>query len=241
MLSDLMKVRRATTIAEVVDIMEMLDRELSDADGLWWFNHLYLRVTLAVRSAVTTTTFRDPAFLERLDVVFANLYFSALAAGETNVEAAPPAWRPLLQERRTPGIARIQFALAGMSAHINRDLPEGIVQSFLALGGDPLTDRVRERDFESVNDILERVETQVKGEFAVGLVGEIDRLGGPVDDALAMWKVRAARSAAWTNAQVLWGLRGTPLLRDRFFVKLDRLIGMTARGLLIRRVTLPIA
>jgi hypothetical protein len=62
-----------------------------------------------------------------------------------------------------------------------------------------------------------------------------------VDDALAMWKVRAARSAAWTNAQVLWGLRGTPLLRDRFFVKLDRLIGMTAPRLLIRRVTLPIA
>ena len=64
--------------------MTTLDRELSDADGLWWFNHLYLRVTLAVRSAVTTTTFRDPAFLERLDVVFANLYFDAVAAGDAD-------------------------------------------------------------------------------------------------------------------------------------------------------------
>ena len=225
------------SIDEVVAVMTALDACLPDDDGVKWFNRLYLRVTTGVRATIADAVFEDAAFLTRLDVVFANLYFSALAAGETNVEAAPPAWRPLLQERRTPGIARIQFALAGMSAHINRDLPEGIVQSFLALGGDPLTDRVRERDFESVNDILERVETQVKGEFAVGLVGEIDRLGGPVDDALAMWKVRAARSAAWTNAQVLWGLRGTPLLRDRFFLKLDRLIGMTARGLLVRRVT----
>jgi hypothetical protein len=46
-----------------------------------------------------------------------------------------------------------------------------------------------------------------------------------VDDAVAMWKVRAARSAAWTNAQVLWGLRGVPRLRDRFF---DRLDGLTS-------------
>jgi hypothetical protein len=80
------------------------------------------------------------------------------------------------------------------------------------------------------------VEAEVKGEFAVGLIGELDRFNGPVDDAIAMWKVRAARSAAWTNAQVLWGLRPTPLLRDRFFLKLDRLIGMTARGLLLPRI-----
>jgi uncharacterized protein DUF5995 len=137
MLSELMKVRRATTIAEVVDIMEMLDRELSDADGLWWFNHLYLRVTLAVRSAVTTTTFRDPAFLERLDVVFANLYFDAVAAGDTDPLAAPSAWRPLFESRHQRGILSIQFALAGMNAHINRDLPAGIVATYLETDGAP--------------------------------------------------------------------------------------------------------
>ena len=64
-------------------------------------------------------------------------------------------------------------------------------------------------------------------------VRAVDRLGGPVDDAVAMWKVRAARSAAWTNAQVLWGLRGFPRLRDRFFDRLDGLVGMTGRGLLL--------
>jgi hypothetical protein len=174
-------------------------------------------------------------FLTKLDVVFANLYFAALAAASTDIGAAPSAWRPLLQARNTPGIARIQFALAGMNAHINRDLPDGLVQSFLALGGNPITDELREKDFDSVNDILERVEQEVKTEFSVGLVGDIDRLGGPVDDAVAIWKVRAARSAAWTNAQVLWGLRSLPQLRDRFFSKLDSLVGMTGRGLLLPR------
>ncbi len=43
MLSDLVAGRRATTIAEAIDIMTDLDRSLSDADGLKWFNRLYLQ------------------------------------------------------------------------------------------------------------------------------------------------------------------------------------------------------
>jgi Family of unknown function (DUF5995) len=223
------------SIDDALAIMRAIDKALPDRDGVKWFNRLYLRVTESVGTAVATATFNDVPFLTKLDVVFANLYFSALAAAATDPRAAPPAWRPLLETRHAPGIARIQFALAGMNAHINRDLPDGIVRSFLALGGDLITDEVRERDFDSVNDILERVEADVKTEFTVGLVGAVDRLGGPVDDAVAMWKVRAARSAAWTNAQVLWGLRGLPPLRDRFFTRLDGLVGLTGRGLLLPR------
>ena len=120
-----------------------------------------------------------------------------------------------------------------MNAHINRDLPDGVVQSFAALGGDPITDSRREQDFESVNAILERVEQEVKAEFSTGLVGVVDHVGGDVDDAVAMWNVRAARSAAWTNAQVLWGLRNVPRVRDRFFSRLDSMVGMSGRGLLL--------
>jgi uncharacterized protein DUF5995 len=223
------------SIDEAIAVMQAIDHDLPDSDGVKWFNRLYLRVTTSVGSAVGTRTFNDTAFMTKLDVVFANLYFSALAAGSTGAGRAPSAWRPLLEARNQSGIARIQFALAGMTAHINRDLPDGIVQSFLATGGDPLTADLREQDFDSINDILERVENEVKAEFAVGLVGAVDRLGGSVDDAVAMWKVRAARSAAWTNAQVLWGLRSVPRLRDRFFDRLDGLVGMTGRGLLLPR------
>ena len=139
---------------------------------------------------MTSRKFNDAAFMTKLDVVFANLYFSALAAGSNGLDRVPSAWRPLLEARNHSGIARIQFALAGMTAHINRDLPDGIVQSFLAMGGDPITGDVREQDFDSINEILERVENEVKAEFAVGVVGAVDRLGGQVDDAVAMWKVR---------------------------------------------------
>ena len=98
-------------------------------------------MTLAVRGAVTTTTFRDPAFLEQLDVVFANLYFDAVAAGDADPRAAPSAWRPLFEMPHQRGILSIQFALAGMNAHINRDLPAGHRRDLLATDGAPDTGR----------------------------------------------------------------------------------------------------
>ena len=233
MLNEQVKRRRASSIDEVVDIMTEIERQLSPADGLWWFNRLYLRVTLSVRDAVTTTTFQDPAFLERLDVVFANQYFDAVAAGDTAPRTAPSAWQPLFECRHRPGILSIQFALAGMNAHINRDLPAGIVATYMATGGAPEPAGIRYQDFNTVNDLLEAVEAEIKDEFSTGIVALVDAAGGEADDAIAMWKVRRAREAAWTNAEVLWALRRTPTLRDAFFARLDGLTGFAGRGLLV--------
>src|SRR4051812_13523636 len=131
--------RPATSIADVIDMMTAIDGTLPDADGLKWFNRLYLRVTEAVAVAVGTgVVFEDPPFLQRLDVVFANLYFDAAAAGDVAPSSAPSAWAPLFAARREPGISRLQFALAGMNAHINRDLPDAVVKTHVQLGGMPL-------------------------------------------------------------------------------------------------------
>src|SRR5215211_3310272 len=135
------------SIDAAIAVMNAIDATLPDDDGVKWFNHLYLGVTLGIGGAVGGYEFQDPTFITNLDVVFANLYFSALAAGVADPDAAPSAWRPLMRARHNRAITRIQFALAGMNAHINRDLPDGIVQSFRALGGDPITDRTREQDF----------------------------------------------------------------------------------------------
>ena len=240
LLPDILRGTPAGSIDDVVGVMTAIDDNLPDDDGLKWFNRLYLRVTVNVRHSVAGTTFRDPEFLAALDVVFANLYFAALTAAETSgVEHAPSAWRPLLASRQRRGLERIQFALAGMNAHINRDLPEGIVRTFAALGGDPLIDGDRRRDYDSVNTLLEQVQAEVSAEFATGIVAIIDRLGHDTDNAIAMWKVRQARAAAWTNARVLWMLRDMPALRNEFFARLDGLTGLAGRGLLQRvsRVT----
>jgi hypothetical protein len=235
MLSQILTRRPATSVDDAVDIMTTIDRELPDADGVKWFNRLYLRVTEAVRQAVTSrVTYRDPEFIARLDVVFANLYFDAGAAGDANPSAAPAAWRPLFSARHETRIARLQFALAGMNAHINRDLPDAIVRVYSQMGGIPVTGDARHGDFELVNDLLESVEAQVKTEYTTGVIGAIDVAAGQLDDVTAMWKVRKARDLAWTNAEVLWQLRSMPALGARFFSQLDSFTGCAGRGLLAR-------
>ncbi len=84
-----------------------------------------------------------------------------------------------------------------------------------------------------LGDLLEAVEAQIKIEFSTGIVALVDAVGDEADDAVAMWKVRAAREAAWTHAEVLWALRATPALRDAFFSRLDSFTGFAGRGLLL--------
>jgi hypothetical protein len=226
--------RPIASIEQVVDVMTAIEDSLPASDGVRAFNHLYLSVTRAVLTAMKgSRPFGDPAFLNRLDIVFAELYFDALAAGDRSPSAAPPAWRPLLRARSTPRLHPLQHALAGMNAHINRDLPAGIVAVYEEMGGDPTQADRRHDDFLRVNDILEAVESQIKSEYTTGIVGAIDAIGGPLDDQIAMWKVRVAREAAWTNAQVLWTLRSKPALRQDYFDRLDRFTGFAARGLLV--------
>jgi hypothetical protein len=233
MLTDIVKPAPVSSIDDVLSIMTAIDSSLPDSDGVKWFNRLYLQVTLNVQQAVTGRAFRDARFMSELDVVFANLYFAAIAAGDVDPSRAPSAWRPLLCARRNGGIARLQFALAGMNAHINRDLPQGIVRVFEALGGDPTSDETRRQDFDSVNELLERVEGEVKADFSVGVIGVVDVAAGRVDDIAAMWNVRVARAASWTNAQVLWTLQRAPWIRNAFFGTLDRSTGLAGRGLLV--------
>jgi Family of unknown function (DUF5995) len=208
--------------------MEAIDASLPTADSVAWFNKLYLAVTRAVHGKLAEATFADPRFLARLDVVFANLYFRALDAGKD----APRAWAPLVQCRRRKGIAPIQFALAGMNAHINYDLPAALAQTCRELGVDLFRARRQRRDYESVNTILERSEAKVKRWFATDFVGVVDVALGDVDDRIAMWKVTRARDAAWANAQTLTAL-GSPLLRRRYLETLDRTVGFAGRGLLV--------
>ena len=55
----------------------------------------------------------------------------------------PSAWVPLFAQRSRRGVAPLQFALAGMNAHINRDLPVALVTTCRELGLD-LRDGSRE-------------------------------------------------------------------------------------------------
>ena len=144
------------TIADVIARMQAIDALLPASDGLKWFNRLYLMVTQQVDLNPPGGTWQSPAWLTRLDVVFAGLYFNAVGnflAGQ----AVPSAWNALFEARYHTGIDRIQFALAGMNAHINHDLALALLATDADLGIVPALDSPEHTDYESVNDLLNRL------------------------------------------------------------------------------------
>jgi hypothetical protein len=225
--------RPLRTIDDVVEVMRALDRAFAPGDGVKWFNLLYLRVTESVKDDPPDGGWLDGRWLERLDVVFAGLYFGALAAWGRERKAAARCWRALFDARRRTDVARIQFALAGMNAHINHDLALALLATSEERGAMPERGSPQHRDFERVNSLLERVEAQVKAELLSRQVREVDRHFGRVDDVIALWKVRKARDTAWTNGELLWHLREVSLASRKFVQNLDRLVGLSSKGLLV--------
>ena len=227
----------AQTIADVIQNMQDIQASLPDSDGLKWFNYLYLAVTQAVQSQVEAggLLFSDPAWINRLDVVFANLYFAAVtAAQQGEAGAVPRAWWPLFSNRLTPKIARIQFALAGMNAHINRDLVAALLAVYAADGKAPDNSSANLQDFKNVNQLLAQVEGQVRATLLVGTPLEQGGAFTPLEDIVAMWSVGEARQAAWNHSQSLWSVRGLPDIQAASFDALDGLTGLASSGLLVR-------
>ena len=217
--------------------MTAIDEALPAGDGVSCFNKLYLAVTQNVLAAVGTTTFDDPAFLAALDVEFANLYFSALRRFDAAGADVPRAWAPLFEARAARTIAPIQFALAGMNAHINRDLPLALVTTFAARGLAPSGGCPQHQDFQRVNALLATTEREVKEGYLDPLTRKLDvavnlTFSG-VDDVVAMWSVARARDAAWINGDVMWHLRGAGPLEQDYLATLDRTVGFASRGLLV--------
>jgi hypothetical protein len=221
------------TIDDVMSTMRRIEAALPDEDGVKWFNFLYRHVTEAVEA---DSSWQDWPFLQRFDVVFARLYFDAVTNWERNPTLTPHSWRPLFACRHERGRAKIQFALAGMNAHINHDLALALDRLASEDGDFAPRTGARYGDFNRVNDLLERQESALREQLTTGLAGEIDRALGDVDSVVMMWNVRKAREAAWTNGELLWHLRATPLLRANYLTQLDQMTAFAGRGLLVPRL-----
>jgi hypothetical protein len=216
----------------VVSAMQAIVGSLPPTDGVAAFTTLYLAVTEAVGTSASASAFEDEPFTRALDVAFANLYFAALRDFAASDGTIPAAWAPLVEARGRTDVFPLQFALAGMNAHINRDLPVALVETCTAFGIEPSEASPQHRDFQRIDGVLAQTETLVKARFITGDLAEVDGALGHLDDRVAMWNVERAREAAWTNAQALWALRGVPLLSVKFLLTLDRMVGFASRGLL---------
>ena len=220
------------SIADVLQTMQGIGTICVDGDGLKWFNWLYLQVTQAVETRVAPDGFSDSAWLAQLDVQFARLYFGAL---ESSLCGQPPAgcWQALFERRNQAAIARIQFALAGINAHINHDLAQAIVTTCQITATAPQHGGIQYVDYTALNTTLDSLVDSARHTLNVRLLGDALPPVSRLEDTMAAWSVSAARESAWHNAELLWHLRSAPELSSTFIDTLDGLTTLVGKTLLV--------
>jgi hypothetical protein len=192
---------------------------------------MYLEVTREVSAELALRFFTDPDFMITLDVTFANLYFDAADAA-ADPATVPLAWRPLIELSAAGGIEPIQFALAGMNAHINHDLPVAVVSTCAKLGTAPAAG-AHLSDYQKVDRLLDAAEQSVRQSFESAPELAVDRHLQAVENLVANWTINSARDLAWTNALLLWELRDEPVARGLFLDGLAAATALATRMLLV--------
>jgi hypothetical protein len=216
-------------VQDVVARLRRIDDELPPGDGAAAFNRMYLAVTEQVAAGLEgARLFRDPVFMEQLDVTFASLWLEAYDAPSG---AVPKAWAPLFERRNDRSLLPVQFALAGMNSHIGHDLPVAVVRTWLLLDASPEDAAVRE-DYETVNGLLAAGESKIRRSFLTEAGRAADQQVGPVVHLIDSWNIDKARDVAWVNAEAMWAMRRAGSLADRYQAALAHTVGMASRCLL---------
>ena len=218
-----------TTVAGVIERLRAIDAALPAHDGVAVFNRVYLTVTERVGELLDSTgsPFDDDETMAELDVRFAGLWlhaYDAAAAGHR----IPSAWEPLF-EARGGGRLPIQYAIAGMNAHIEHDLPLAVVRTCQSRG---LRPEDLHADYEAINDLLAGCEAEIRRDFLDELGRSVDDRIGPVTHLVSAWSIDKARDVSWVTAETIWALRELDFLLGRFLIGLGHTVGMGSRTLL---------
>jgi len=170
------------------------------------FLGMYMRTTQAVGAAVDTGSFEDPEWVERWDVVFAELYLGAHdadAAGDT--AKVPRPWR--LAFAAPPDLPALRHVLLGINAHVNYDLPQAMLAVISPDDfNDPILIGRRRRDHERIDTVLAG---RVKAEDQQGRAEQtrLDRLLGPLNRLSSKRFLKEARQKVWHNVEELHAAR----------------------------------
>ncbi|GAA4927989.1 DUF5995 family protein [Streptomyces coeruleoprunus] len=222
---------RAPSVDTVVERMRAFRSQWPATDGVAVFNQVYLTVTEEIGRRIGDGEFPDPHDATALAVRFAERYVAAVDAAAGG--GRPPAcWRPLLEYRSHPGVRPLQFALAGINAHIGHDLALAVVDACRTLRCEPAE---LEGEFEQVGEVLVLLEERIREELMPG--PDLLEVADPLTHLLGCWSLERARDGAWLAARSLWQLHRLPgrlsrELAEEFTERLDRSVGLVGRMLL---------
>jgi hypothetical protein len=187
-------------IAKVVAAMDVrLVRMPPERTAQRLFLDTYRRTTLAVGKAIEDARFEDPEWVERWDVVFADLYLAALDLDLAGSPDVPRPWR--LAFDAPASLPALRHVLLGINAHINYDLPQALLA---VINDDEFGDQVllarRARDHERIDAVLAgRVAAEDDELGGVSSRTVVDRLLQPLNRLSSKRFLREARQKVWHN------------------------------------------
>lgn len=220
----------ADVVAEMTRRLEVLEAHCSHEAP---FALLYLDVTrgVAVQGA---QRFRNREFLNHLDAIFANLYFTAYdnwQAGQTS--RVPDAWRIAFEAADRGTATVLGDMLLGMNAHISRDLPFALARTGLR---EP-DGQSGQDDFNRVNGLLGSVTPEVLREESERFDPTLTSTVLPLiqlDPSSLQQLLGAWRGESWHNAERLLTAH-TPAQRARVARTIE--LGAAGRARLISSLT----
>src|SRR6185437_16538648 len=172
---------QSTAVAEVVARMQnRLDQLPPDQQHRAAFLGTYLRTTMAVGKAVDDGGFEDPAWVERWDVAFAELYLTALDADLAVAPTVPRPWR--LAFDAPADLPSLRRVLLGVNAHVNYDLPQALL-AVISIDdfADPVLLARRQRDHERIDGVLSARVPAEDEELAASGRSLVDRVLAPLN------------------------------------------------------------
>jgi hypothetical protein len=188
-------------IEELIGRMAALLESLRAAgDQRQYFHATYQRTTIAVAEELERGGFADPEWVERWDVVFADLYLDALEADLAGREPTRP-WA--IAFGAPAGLPALRHVLLGMNVHINYDLPQALIAVIACEQfDDPALLARREADHKAI-DVVLASRVAAEDDELTGLSGPdtvLDRLLRPLNRLGTQRFLREAREKVWVNA-----------------------------------------
>lgn len=228
-----------TTIHEVIARQRAIQHHLlrtaprRGRDGLACFNFLYRIITEDVLAkSEQPGFFQDVEFVLALDVAFANRYFDALRADALG-EPVPEAWQALLHARNRRHVSAVRFAVAGVNAHVNYDLPFALLTTVEQLHR-PLDYGTQRADYEQINEIFAIHMRGLRQHFQSHLERRLDDLFlGRVANLAGNVAVDFSRDVAWNNAERYWARRTQHAYLSGRNHRLDGIAGLLGRTVLL--------
>lgn len=202
-------------------------------DGVWWFNKVYLQSRLNV---LAHQGFQNPAYIRQLDVAFGRRWLIAYDAAYSDPHNIPTCWRPLFINRDNPRILPIQFVVAGLIAHIFRDLTLANfeITNWFEVIPNKLFLSAKWRDYQKVNGVLSatmrnEVLPELRDEYDSKIIEAINFIIEPFLATTGAVSIAGSRLDAWDRGNTMRLTR--PLLGDLGGTAQDTIYSVEAAAL----------